>query len=65
MLIYETNNISEEVTKAILEVVTEVKSKKKLKTLFPYVGKRPPRIAREVVEALRQSGCKMFVDLFC
>jgi len=65
MLIYETDNISEAVTKAIVEVVTEGKSMKKLKTLFPYVGKKPPRIAMEVVEAFRQSGCKMFVDLFC
>ena len=56
MNIYETNNISEAVTKAIVEIVTEGTSKKKLKTLFPYVGKKPPRIASEVVEALRQSG---------
>ena len=65
MKIYEADNISEAVTKAIVEVVTEGKSKKKCKTLFPYVGKKPPRIAREVVEAFHQSGCKVFVDLFC
>ncbi|MGB8454135.1 MAG: DNA adenine methylase [Anaerocolumna sp.] len=63
--IYETDSISEAVNKAIVEIVTEGKSKKKLKTLFPYVGKKPPRIAREVVEAFQQSGCKVFVDLFC
>lgn len=65
MKLYETDNISEAVTKAIVEVITEGKSKKKLKTLFPYVGKKPPRIAREVVEAFHQSECKVFVDLFC
>ena len=65
MKLYETDNISEAVTKAIVEVATEGKSKKKCKTLFPYVGKKPPRIAREVVEAFHQSGCKVFVDLFC
>lgn len=50
MKIYETDNISEAVTKAIVEIVTEGKSKKKCKTLFPYVGKKPPRIAREVLD---------------
>lgn len=65
MKIYETDNISEAVTKAIVERVAEGKSKKRCKTLFPYVGKKPPRIAREVVEAFHQSGCKVFVDLFC
>lgn len=63
MQIYETDSISEAVTKAIVEVVTEGNSKKKLKTLFPYVGKKPPRIAREVVEAFHQSEYKIFVDL--
>lgn len=29
------------------------------------MGKKPPRIAREVVEAFNQFGCKVFVDLFC
>ena len=36
-----------------------------MKTLFSYVGKKPPRIGKEVVEAFRQSGCSIFVDLFC
>lgn len=36
-----------------------------MKTLFPYIGKKPPRIGREVVEAFAQSGCNIFVDLFC
>lgn len=37
----------------------------KVKTLFPYIGKKPPRIGREVVNAFKQSGCEIFVDLFC
>ena len=37
----------------------------KVKTLFPYIGKKPPRIGREVVEAFKQSACEIFVDLFC
>lgn len=37
----------------------------KVKTLFPYIGKKPPRIGREVAEAFAQSGCNIFVDLFC
>lgn len=37
----------------------------KVKTLFPYVGKKPPRIGREAVNAFEQSGCEIFVDLFC
>ena len=37
----------------------------KVKTLFPYIGKKPPRIGREVVNAFEQSGCEIFVDLFC
>lgn len=41
------------------------KDLEKVKTLFPYVGKKPPRIGREVVEAFKQSECEIFVDLFC
>lgn len=37
----------------------------KVKTLFPYIGKKPPRIGREVGNAFEQSGCEIFVDLFC
>ena len=37
----------------------------KIKILFPYIGKKPPRIGREVVNAFEQSGCEIFVDLFC
>ena len=37
----------------------------KVKTLFPYIGKQPPRIGREVVNAFKQSECNIFVDLFC
>lgn len=41
------------------------KTQKKVKTLFPYIGKKPSRIDREVVNAFEQSECKIFVDLFC
>ena len=37
----------------------------KVKTLFPYIGKKPPRIGRKVVEAFKQSGCDIFFELFC
>ena len=37
----------------------------KVKTLFAYVGEKSPRIGREVVNAFEQSGCEIFVDLFC
>ena len=41
------------------------KDLEKVKALFPYIGKKPPRIGREVVNAFEQSGCEIFVDLFC
>ena len=32
----------------------------KIKTLFPYIGKKPPRIGREVVNAFEWSGSVHF-----
>ena len=61
---FKTDNQSEAIRLAILQsLVTE--DLEKVKTLFPYVGKKPPRIGREVVNAFEQSECKIFVDLFC
>ena len=61
---FYTDNQSEAIRLAIMQsLVTE--DSEKLKTLFPYIGKKPPRIGREVVNAFEQSGCEIFVDLFC
>lgn len=61
---FKTDNQSEAIRLAILQsLVTE--DLEKVKTLFPYVGKKPPRIGREAVNAFEQSGCEIFVDLFC
>ena len=61
---YSTDNQSEAIRLAIMgSLATE--DSKKVKTLFPYIGKKPPRIGREVVNAFEQSGCEIFVDLFC
>lgn len=61
---YNTDNQSEAIRLAIAECLLN-KDKEKVKTLFPYIGKKPPRIGKEVVEAFKQSGCSVFVDLFC
>lgn len=61
---YYTDNQSEAIRLAISESLLN-EDKEKLKTLFPYVGKKPPRIGKEVAEAFRQSGYSIFVDLFC
>ena len=61
---YNTDNQSEAIRLAINESLLN-EDKEKVKTLFSYVGKKPPRIGKEVVEAFRQSGCSIFVDLFC
>lgn len=61
---YNTDNLSEAIRLAISECLLN-EDKKTIKTLFPYVGKKPPRIGKEVVEAFKQSGCSLFVDLFC
>ncbi len=61
---YHTDNQSEAIRLAISECLLN-EDKEKIKTLFPYVGKKPPRIGKEVAEAFKQSGCSLFVDLFC
>ena len=61
---YSTDNQSEAIRLAIM-VSLATEDSKKVKTLFPYIGKKPPRIGREVVNAFEQSECKIFVDLFC
>lgn len=61
---YNTDNQSEAIRLAINESLLN-EDKEKIKTLFSYVGKKPPRIGKEVVEAFVQSGCSIFVDLFC
>lgn len=61
---YNTDNQSEAIRLAISESLLN-EDKEKLKTLFSYVGKKPPRIGKEVAEAFRQSCCSIFVDLFC
>ncbi len=61
---YNTDNQSESIRLAIVESLLN-EDNIKVKTLFPYVGKKPPRIGKEVAEAFRQSGCSIFMDLFC
>ena len=61
---FRTDNQSEAIRLAIIQSLA-TEDLKKVKTLFPYIGKKPPRIGREVVNAFEQSGCKIFIDLFC
>ena len=61
---YGTDNQSESIRLAEIDCLSRDDSPR-LKTLFSYVGKKPPRIGKEVAEAFRQSGCSVFVDLFC
>ncbi len=61
---FKTDNQSEAIRLAIMESLATEDSEK-VRTLFPYIGKKPPRIGREVVNAFEQSECKIFVDLFC
>lgn len=65
MILCRTDNVSEAVRIAILFYLQNDHGLEKVKTLFPYIGKKPPRIGREVAEAFAQSGCDIFVDLFC
>ena len=65
MILCGTDNVSEAVRIAILFYLQNNDASEKVKTLFPYIGKKPPRIGREVVEAFAQSDCNIFVDLFC
>ena len=60
---YGADNQSEAIRLAVVDCLSANDSPR-LKTLFPYVGKKPPRIGKEVAEAFRQSGCSIFVDLF-
>ena len=61
---YNTDNQSEAIRLAIMgSLATE--DSEKVRTLFPYIGKKPPRIGRKVVEAFKQSGCDIFFELFC
>lgn len=61
---FRTDNQSEAIRLAILQSLA-TRDLEKVKTLFPYIGKKPPRIGREVVEAFKQSECEIFIDLFC
>lgn len=61
---YNTDNQSEAIILTIMESL-DTEDSEKVKTLFPYIGKKPPRIGRELVNAFEQSECKIFVDLFC
>lgn len=61
---FNTDNQSEAIRLAILQSLA-TEDLEKVKTLFPYIGKKPPRIGREVVEAFKQSEREIFVDLFC
>jgi len=63
-LLFNTDNQSETIRLATMQSLATEDSEK-VKTLFPYIGKKPPRIGREVVEAFKQSECEIFVDLFC
>ena len=63
-LLFNTDNKSETIRLATMQSLATEDSEK-VKTLFPYIGKKPPRIGREVVEAFKQSECEIFVDLFC
>ena len=61
-LLFNTDNQSETIRLATMQSLA-TEDLEKVKTLFPYIGKKPPRIGREVVNAFEQSGCKMFIDL--
>ena len=61
---FNIDNQSEAIRLAIIQSLA-TEDLEKVKTLFPYIGKKPPRIGREVVEAFKQSECEIFVDLFC
>ena len=53
---FNTDNQSEAIRLAIMQSLA-TGDLEKVKTLFSYIGKKPPRIGREVVEAFKQSGC--------
>lgn len=60
---YKTDNVSEVIKLALAEAAG--RELPNAKPLFEYVGKKPPRIVKEVVNAFKQSNCGVFVDLFC
>lgn len=57
-LLFNTDNQSETIRLATMQSLATEDSEK-VKTLFPYIGKKPPRIGREVVEAFKQSECEI------
>lgn len=61
---FNTDNQSEAIRLAIMQSLA-TGDLESVKALFPYIGKKSPRIGREVVEAFKKSGCEIFVDLFC
>lgn len=65
MALCGVDNVSETIRIAIMFYLQNNDASEKVKTLFPYIGKKPPRTGREVVEAFRQSDCNIFIDLFC
>lgn len=58
---FNTDNQSEAIRRVILQSLV-MEDLKKVKTLFPYIGKKPPRIGRKVVEAFKQSECDIFLS---
>lgn len=61
---FNTDNQSEAIRLASLKSLA-MEDSEKVKTLFPYIGKKPLRVGKEVVNAFEQSGCRIFIDLFC
>ena len=49
MVLCGTDNVSEAIRIAILFYLQNTDASEKVKTLFPYIGKKPPRIGRKVV----------------
>ena len=58
---FNTDNQSEAIRRVILQSLV-MEDLEKVKTLFPYIGKKPPRIGRKVVEAFKQSECDIFLS---
>lgn len=58
---FNTDNQSEAIRRVILQSLV-MEDLKKVKTLFPYIGKKPSRIGRKVVEAFKQSECDIFLS---
>ena len=58
---FNTDNQSEAIRRVILQSLV-MEDLEKVKTLFPYIGKKPQRIGRKVVEAFKQSECDIFLS---